>query len=234
MNNRIRKITPDRRVTTIVGDGAFRHTVGRCPGSRTAGPAAVAPDSWGNLYFTDQVRTQLHTRTQFPFSSRADVVLQTQRVTKVADEKSSYTLAGSGLISYGDGFGEYAHFNYPSGICVDHVGVVYVAEFGGNRIRMIESNGFVRTLAGCGRPGDADGTGAAAAFNRPANLCAGPGYLLVADQFNHKIKRVTTLHTVPIPVPEAEPDTDVDSVNSLEDWYKVYRADNMSFDSDDD
>lgn len=55
LNNRVRRVTPDRKVTTVVGDGAFRHAVGRCAASRTAGPMGVAADSWGNVYFTDQV-----------------------------------------------------------------------------------------------------------------------------------------------------------------------------------
>lgn len=56
INNRIRKITPDRRVTTLVGDGTFRHAVGRTGTSKTAGPAYVAVDTWGSIYFTDMVR----------------------------------------------------------------------------------------------------------------------------------------------------------------------------------
>jgi hypothetical protein len=154
-------------------------------------------------------------------------------VTKVAEETLAFTLAGSGHAKFGDGFGEYAHFNYPFGICVDHVGTLFVADFGNHLIRIVEANGFVRTLAGSGNPGDRDGIQFDSQFNRPSGIAVGPGFLLVADQFNHKIRKISLVHRKPIPVPEAEPDTDVESVNSLEDWYKVYRAEHMSFDSED-
>lgn len=144
-----------------------------------------------------------------------------------------HTLAGSGHPRFGDGFGEYAHFDQPSGVCVDHVGTLFVSDYGNHKIRVVESNGFTRTLAGCGRPGMADGAGEAAAFNHPTGIAVGPGYVLVADQWNHCIRRVTVKHRVPIIVPEAEPDTDVDSVNSLEEWYLVHRADNASLESED-
>jgi hypothetical protein len=157
--------------------------------------------------------------------------VQSHRIVKVSDERVVFTLAGSGHPRYGDGFGEFAHFEFPSATCVDHLGTVYIADTGNHRVRAVEANGVVRTLAGSGRIGDKDGTGIDCEFNRPTGITVGPGFLLFSDQSNHKIKRVSLVHRQPIVIPEAEPDTDVDSVNSLEDWYKVYQADNMSFES---
>lgn len=143
-----------------------------------------------------------------------------------------FTLAGSGHAKHADGFGEFAHFSFPTGIAVDHMGTLYVAEFGGHRVRVVEPNGLVRTLVGSGKAGDRNGVGLDCELNHPSGIAVGPGYLLVADQFNHKIKRITIVHRAPIVIPEAEPDTDVESLNSLEDWYNVYEAEQASFSSD--
>jgi hypothetical protein len=150
---------------------------------------------------------------------------QSNRVRKLCgDTGTVITLAGSGQARHGDGFGVYAHFQRPVGLAVDHAGTVFVADTGNHRIRQIESNGVVRTLAGCGVPSDADGGLLECGLRSPCGIVAGPGYLLVADHGNHKIKGITLLHPTPIPLPEAEPDTDVESVNSLENWYTVYQA----------
>lgn len=162
-----------------------------------------------------------------------DVALpQSHRVSKLAEERVVYTLAGSGHPRYGDGFGELAHFNFPSGVCVDHTGVLFVCDTASQRVRVVEANGSVRTLAGSGRAGRLDGVGVEAEFNRPCGIAVGPGFLLVADQMNNRVRKITVVHPVPIAIPEAEPDTDVDSVNSLEDWYRVYQAEHASFDSE--
>lgn len=49
------------------------------------------------------------------------------------------TLAGSGQIGYADGTGVNAVFASPAGVCVDTLGVLYVAD--ANRIRQINVEG---------------------------------------------------------------------------------------------
>ncbi len=56
INNRVRLVTPTRRVGTLVGTGAFRYTDGKIADAEAPGPLGVAADSWGNVFFTDQVR----------------------------------------------------------------------------------------------------------------------------------------------------------------------------------
>ena len=56
INNRIRAVSADREVRTITGDGSYYYLDSTLAESTTCGPLGVAADSWGDLYFTDQVR----------------------------------------------------------------------------------------------------------------------------------------------------------------------------------
>src|SRR5438132_28329 len=83
------------------------------------------------------------------------------------------TLAGpAGAPSDSDGAGSTdgtasgARFNFPSGVAVDRVSNVYVADWGNSTIRKITPDGVVSTLAGlAGSLGSADGTASAARFS---------------------------------------------------------------------
>jgi DNA-binding beta-propeller fold protein YncE len=100
------------------------------------------------------------------------------------------TVAGTGALGCTDG--SLATFNDPTGICIDAQGVIYVCDAGSHTVRRVNSNGSVVTIAGSGRPGYADGVGAAASFSYPYGIAAATdGTLLVADSCNHCIRRVT-------------------------------------------
>ena len=103
------------------------------------------------------------------------------------------TLSGSGSGSYQDGRGTAAHFYNPSGVACDDEGNVYVADRSNNRIRKVTPDGQVTTLAGSGSGSYQDGQGTAARFYNPRGVaCDGEGNVYVADQSNHRIRKVTT------------------------------------------
>ena len=106
------------------------------------------------------------------------------------------TLAGDGTAGYSDGKGSEAKFNYPKGIAVDAQGNVYVADSFNQRIRKITPDGTVSTLAGSD-PGDADGKGTTAKFNRPVDIDIDEnGDLYVTDQLNLNIRKIKPDGTV--------------------------------------
>src|SRR5262249_19120828 len=83
------------------------------------------------------------------------------------------TLAGDGTDAFLDGPGSLAHFQFPTGIAVDGLGTLYVADSGGHRIRKLTPDGTTSTLAGNGVATFADGTGGpsgTASFNSPADV----------------------------------------------------------------
>ncbi|MFY8035021.1 MAG: NHL repeat-containing protein, partial [Flexibacteraceae bacterium] len=103
------------------------------------------------------------------------------------------TLAGNGTAGYVDGNLKDARFSSPEGIKVDANGNIYVADRGNHAIRKITPSGIVSTLAGNGVAGYADGTGTAAQFNDPIAIDFDlEGNLIIAEQSNHRIRKVTT------------------------------------------
>lgn len=87
---------------------------------------------------------------------------------------------------------EDALFNAPSGLVVDDLGNVYVADTGNHAIRKIDTDGNVSTVSGNGVFGDQDGSGITAQFNSPADLAiAKDGTIYVADTLNHVIRSIS-------------------------------------------
>ena len=169
--NRIRRI---EAVTGVVSTFAGTGTAGLNNGTGAAAqfnhPTGVACDGYGNVYVADQGNNCIRF-----------IELGTGQVKTVAGSTQGYA----------DGADTAAQFNGPTGVACDGRGNVYVADLGNHRIRrIVEATGVVSTLAGSTR-GYAEGTGAAAQFNRPAGVaCDGNGNVYVADRANHRIRRI--------------------------------------------
>lgn len=168
-NNRIVRRWLDGRFQTLAGDTeGFRDGIGTAAAFNT--PSGLALDKHGNLYVAD---TGNHA------------------IRKVTPQGVVSTIAGSGAPGFADGIGAQVQFNGPMGIAVDDSGRIFVADTWNDRIRVIDAEGRVHTLAGGEAPGYADGPGIQARFDTPTDLTLDAhGNLLVADQGNDAIRRV--------------------------------------------
>ena len=106
----------------------------------------------------------------------------------VIDNGTVTTLAGSSQGST-DATGTSASFNNPHGITTDGTNL-YVADESNHRIRKIViDNGTVTTIAGSSQ-GYTDATGTSARFYRPRGITTDGTNLYVADQSNHRIRKI--------------------------------------------
>ncbi|MBI2497783.1 MAG: hypothetical protein HYV75_07695, partial [Opitutae bacterium] len=173
-NATIRRIDPDKHVTTFAGSSGSRgNTNGSGTQATFSAPLGLALDLSGNLYVADSTN---HT------------------IRKITPPGVVSTLAGSaGQPGYANGNGSAARFNYPADVAVDAAGNVFVADRTNNVIRRITSAGAVTTLAGTpGVSGFDDGAGSGALFNQPGGLTLdGSGNLYVADTGNCTIRKIT-------------------------------------------
>ncbi len=120
------------------------------------------------------------------------------KIRKVTPDGTVTTVAGTGNYGTSNGNALAATFGNPTGIEIDAVGNIYVADHLTHIIRKISPNGTVSTLAGTAYiPGDVDGNGTGAQFWRPYGLSLdNDGNILVADEWNHKIRKITPQGTV--------------------------------------
>lgn len=113
-------------------------------------------------------------------------------VRRVTPQGVVSTLAGTGTAGFRDGPAAQAQFNGPIGVAVDKAGRIYVADTYNDRIRVIQPDGTVATLAGGERPGYQDGMGEAARFDTPTSIAVDVfERVWVADTRNNAVRRIT-------------------------------------------
>jgi RHS repeat-associated protein len=138
-------------------------------------PTAVAVDADGGFYIAD-----------WP----------THRIRHVDASGIIRTVAGTGLAGFsGDGGpATLANLNRPRSLAIGPDGSLFIGDNGNNRIRRIDSNGFISTIAGNGsRSFSGDGGPAIAAGLEPYGLAFSPaGDLYIADYANDRVRKITT------------------------------------------
>ncbi len=173
-NASLRKVTTAGVVTTFAGTSGSKGSAdGTGAAARFSAPVGITRDTAGNVYVADQTNHVIRRVTP------AGVVT---------------TLAGTaGTVGSTDGTGAAARFNLPTGVAMNSADLIYVADFGSHTLRKVTSSGVVTTFAGtAGTSGSADGTGAAARFNKPSGLALDTaGNLYVADTGNSTVRKVS-------------------------------------------
>ncbi|WP_311951007.1 DUF6443 domain-containing protein [Mucilaginibacter terrae] len=170
-NHRIRMISPSGVVSTRAGNGTAGYADYVSLSASFNVPIGIAMDASGNLYVAD---TWNH------------------RIRKVAANNMVSTVAGSGGTGMNNGAALSSTFNYPTAVAVGPSNILYVLDRYNHAIRRIDASGNVTTLAGNGSAGFADGSGGSAQFYYPTGMVIdGAGNLYVADEYNHRIRKVT-------------------------------------------
>ncbi|PKV50334.1 NHL repeat-containing protein [Aquimarina sp. MAR_2010_214] len=175
-NNRIRKITPARVVTTLAG-GNQGYADGTGFGAKFHLPSGIVVANNGDIYVSDSGNN---------------------RIRKVTPTGTVTTLAGNGTSGFADGTGTAAMFSSPRDITIDANNKLYVADFGNRRVREVTTSGAVTTIAGTGSTGSANGNGTTATFYSLVGITsAGSGVFYAMDQGNNRIRKVVATYTYP-------------------------------------
>src|SRR5262245_42591634 len=176
-NSRVRKISQDGVISTVAGTGVtgFSGDGGPASAAQLVYPAGVAVDLAGSLVIAD---TGNH------------------RIRIVTPDGVIHTLAGSGDEGFsGDGGpAAAAQLGSPVGVAADGAGNLFIADPYSSRIRKVNPDGIITTVAGNGTFGfSGDGGPAAAApLGSPVGVAVdGAGNLFIADFNNNRIRKVT-------------------------------------------
>lgn len=176
-NHKIRKIDDAGNVNTIAGTGVAGFLDGIGSSAKFYFPAAMAIDSQNNLFIADYGNHCVRKITPFGIVS---------------------TYAGIGGVAGNiDGNVSVATFNYPTGLCFDNQGNLYVADYGTQKIRKIDSFGNVSTFAGTGIAGNMDGPALNASFKNVGLIAFDKvDAFYLTDSGNNKIRKIDAFGTV--------------------------------------
>jgi hypothetical protein len=170
----VRKIDPSGTITTVAGTGRFGFSGDGGPATEAKLTASdVALDDKGNLYISD---TEHH------------------RIRMVNKDGIIHTVAGTGKEGYsGDGGpAPKAALNLPIGIALDSEGNLFIACHHNSRVRKVDRNGKITTVAGTGEWmfNREKGPATKVALNQPWGLFFDDdsGVLYIADAFNSRIR----------------------------------------------
>jgi hypothetical protein len=137
-NYRIRKVDISGNMTTIAGNGNYCYTYSACgdggpaTSATMSNPSGVAVDKAGNVYFTDTSNSRV-------------------RQINTAGIIDTYAGNGANTGFGGDGgFATQTSLSYPEQVAVDPAGDVIIADTSNQRIRLVDGQGRIHTVAGNG------------------------------------------------------------------------------------
>ncbi|MEM6431630.1 MAG: NHL repeat-containing protein [Deinococcota bacterium] len=182
-DHRIRKVNTAGIITTVAGTGTwgFSGDGGPATSAQLSRPEGIAVDNTGNLFIADS---------------------DNHRIRKVDTSGIITTVAGSGTASWnnggfsGDGRrATAAQLNRPKGISVDSVGNLFIADSRNYRIRKVNTDGIITTVAGSDDFSlFADGVTTTAEPLRATDVVVdSAGNLFIAEFLTSRVRKVTFL-----------------------------------------
>ncbi|MDA8386503.1 MAG: hypothetical protein M0Z88_09635 [Actinomycetota bacterium] len=160
-------------LVTLAGLWRYGRDGSPATGVRLAGPSAVVADLQGQVYVAERWTGRIRVlRTDGTIATVAG------RRPRRHDEEGGPALT--------------ARLVRPSGLALARDGSLLVADAGARRVRRIDGEGDIRTIAGGGEPGEGDGALATSVrLGRPAGLAVGSdGTIYIADRGNHRVRAV--------------------------------------------
>ncbi|QDH81644.1 gluconolactonase [Echinicola soli] len=163
-------------VSTLAGNSDYGLVDGMGNAASFRNPEGVAVHPDGYLIVTDRTNNSIR---------------------QVSFDGSVTTVLGTGQRGYLDGPVAGALLDYPWKSCVDKDGNIYIADRDNHVVRKIDPRGAVSTVAGTGVAGFNDGAADQAQFDQPLDVAVSEeGVLYVADNRNHRIRRIDVDGTV--------------------------------------
>ncbi len=176
--NRVRIVNSSGIINTFAGNGinAYSGDGGQATNAELDLPTAVAMDATGNVFIADELN---------------------ERIRRVGTGGVIRTFAGNGSYGFSGDGGQAtaAEIALPWGIAVDAAGQMYIADFGNNRIRLVNTSGIISTFAGNGFQGYSGDGGAATAAElySPTGVSIDTaGNICIADGTNNRTRIVNS------------------------------------------
>src|SRR5215208_642725 len=178
-NFRIRKVDKEGIITTFAGTGEDRHSGdgGPATSAQLRDPGGLAFDAAGNLYVADYTS-----------------------VRKIDPSGTITTVAGSGQLGFsGDGGPATEAKLTAYDVALDHKGNIYICDLENQRIRKVDRDGIIHTVAGSGKKGYSGDGGPAtkAALKDPWGVAVDrEGNVYIADHHNRVVRKVDPEGTI--------------------------------------
>jgi small nuclear ribonucleoprotein (snRNP)-like protein len=177
-NNRVRKVGTNGIITTVAGTGVWGYSGDGGPAinAQLSNPEGIAVDASGNLYIADSWN---------------------HRVRKVTADGIITTIIGTGDQEFG-GDGDmaiHAKLAAPRDLVFDKYSNLYIADSHNSRIRKVDTNGIITTVAGNGTSGDSGDGGPAtdATLYIPSYIEIDlSGNLYIPSKLTHTVRKVNS------------------------------------------